>query len=66
MIQFFQGNLAEEDIDLPKSEVFEFGLLLLELLTCPSAKPKFHSPALDELLPLQISRRMKTVEEDKS
>lgn len=44
-------------IDPYKSEVFAFGLLILELATCPASKPKFHKSSLKELLWNQIIAR---------
>lgn len=66
MIKRLANEKSDEEFDFCKSEVFAFGLVLLELATCPLNKPKFHSPQLHELLWSQINKRVCKVEEERS
>jgi hypothetical protein len=50
-----------EPIDPFKSEVFSFGLLILEVATCPASKPKFHKPAMTDILWSQVKSRVQNI-----
>lgn len=60
----FSHNSHSASFSLPfpqKSEVFSFGLLLLELATCPNVRPKFHRSNLRSILWENIDRRLQYV-----